>query len=115
MVFDEIDSGIGGAISLIVGEKLFKISRKKQIIVISHLAQIACFSNSHYFIDKYVEDDRTKIKIDELDNPGKVQEISRMLGGSRDSQISLNHAGELIEKADQVKERLEKEILNVGN
>jgi DNA repair protein RecN (Recombination protein N) len=115
MVFDEIDSGVGGAISLIVGEKLFRISRKKQVIVISHLAQIACFSNSHYFIDKYVEDERTKIKIDELDNSGKVKEISRMLGGSRDSQISLNHAEELIGEANQVKERLEKEILSVGN
>jgi len=115
MVFDEIDSGIGGAISLIVGEKLFRISKNKQVIVISHLAQIACFSTSHYFIDKYVEDERTKIEIDELDDPGRVKEISRMLGGSRDSQVSLSHAQELLKKANRVKNGLAEEILKVGN
>ncbi len=115
MVFDEIDSGIGGAISLIVGEKLFRISKNKQVIVISHLAQIACFSTSHYFIDKYVEDERTKIEIDELDDPGRVKEISRMLGGSRDSQVSLSHAQELLKKANRIKNGLAEEILKVGN
>jgi DNA repair protein RecN (Recombination protein N) len=111
MVFDEIDSGIGGAISLIVGEKLYRISRSKQVIVISHLAQIACFADEHYYIDKYVEDKRTKISIDQLEEQGKVREISRMLGGSGESEISQKHALELLEKAGRTKEKLTKEIL----
>jgi len=115
MVFDEIDSGIGGAISMIVGEKLFNISLKKQIIVISHLAQIACFSSSHYFINKFVQDGRTKIGIDRLDQEGKIEEVSRMLGGGSQSGISVRHARELIEKADTIKGGLKEETLKVGN
>lgn len=103
MIFDEIDSGIGGVIALVVGEKLFNISLKKQIIAISHLAQIACFSTNHYYIDKYVQEARTMIKIDKLDEKDKVREISRMLGGMKDSEISIEHAGELIKKADIIK------------
>jgi len=115
MVFDEIDSGIGGVISSIVGEKLHIISKGKQVIVITHLAQIACFSDSHYFIDKYVEDEYTKIRIEKLGEPGKVKEISRMLGGTSDSEISFEHARELIGKADSIKIDQEKEILKIGN
>ena len=114
MVFDEIDSGVGGAISMIIGEKLHSIAIKKQIIVISHLAQIACFSKNHYFIDKYVENGRTKIKIKKLSQPEKVGEISRMLGGTRDSEISIKYALELIEKAISIKKNLNKETLKVG-
>ena len=114
MVFDEIDSGIGGAISLVVGEKLYRISQNKQVIVISHLAQIACFSKDHYFIDKYVEEGRTKIRIKKLKDKAKVEEISRMLGGSSDSEISLKHARELMEKADAIKKVQKEEIIKVG-
>jgi len=114
MIFDEIDSGIGGAIALVVGEKLFNISLKKQIIAISHLAQIACFSTNHYFIDKYVQEGRTMIKINKLDPAGKVEEVSRMLGGIRDSEISIKHAGELINKADLIKDNLKKEMTGIG-
>ncbi|HAJ95502.1 MAG TPA: DNA repair protein RecN [Actinobacteria bacterium] len=115
MIFDEIDSGIGGAIALVVGEKLFNISLKKQIIAISHLAQIACFSTSHYFIDKYVQKGRTMIKINKLGQDERVEEISRMLGGMKDSDISIKHAGELIGKADIIKNSLKKEAAVIGN
>ncbi|MCD4670599.1 MAG: DNA repair protein RecN, partial [Actinomycetia bacterium] len=115
MIFDEIDSGIGGAIALVVGEKLYNISLKKQIIAISHLAQIACFSTSHYFIDKYVRADRTKIKINKLETDEKIKEISRMLGGMRESEISVKHAEELINKADTVKYNLKKEKAQIGD
>ncbi|MCJ7471367.1 MAG: DNA repair protein RecN [Actinobacteria bacterium] len=89
MVFDEIDSGIGGTTSIVVGEKIYNISMSKQVIVITHLAQIACFSDHHYFIDKYIEGNRTKIRIKRLEDHDRTIEISRMLGGIGDIDISL--------------------------
>ncbi|MFC2159710.1 DNA repair protein RecN [Actinomycetota bacterium] len=115
MVFDEIDTGIGGATSIVVGEKICNISRTKQVIVITHLAQIACFSDQHYFIDKYIEDNRTKIKIKRLIDADRTIETSRMLGGIGESDISLRHAEELINKCNEIKINLMEEKLEVGN
>lgn len=116
MIFDEIDAGIGGATSLIVGEKLYKISRKCQVIAITHLAQIACFADAHYFIDKHIEANRTKIKIKKLDLSDKVREISRMISGFKDSEIAAMHAGELIEKCNYIKNNLDEERkINIEN
>ena len=115
MVFDEIDSGIGGATSIVVGEKIYNISRSKQVIVITHLAQIACFSDHHYFIDKYIEDNRTKIKIKRLKDHDKIIEISRMLGGIGGSDISLKHAEELAGRCNEIKINLMEEKIEVGN
>ncbi|MHB1253090.1 MAG: DNA repair protein RecN [Candidatus Humimicrobiaceae bacterium] len=106
MVFDEIDSGIGGETAVIVGEKLFKISSNKQIICITHLAQIACFAQTHLFINKYIEKNKTKINISILDKQEKIQEISRMLSGRKDSDISLKHAEELINQSIKLKSEL---------
>jgi len=115
MVFDEIDAGIGGATSIVVGEKIYNISRSKQVIVITHLAQIACFSDHHYFIDKYIEGNRTKIKIKKLEDNDRISEISRMLGGIGGSDISLKHAEELISNCNKIKISLMEEKLEVGN
>ncbi len=106
MIFDEIDAGIGGAVSLAVGEKLFKTSRNCQVIAITHLAQIACFSDSHYFIDKLTKNNRTKIKIKNLKENEKVREISRMMSGLEESDIAAMHAEELIGKCKSVKKEL---------
>jgi len=103
MVFDEIDTGIGGGTAAVVGEKLFKISSDKQVICITHLAQIACFAELHLFINKYIENNKTKINISILDKQEKIQEISRMLSGSKDSDISLKHAEELISQSVKLK------------
>jgi len=116
MIFDEIDAGIGGATSLIVGEKLYKISRNCQVIAITHLAQIACFADAHYFIDKHIEANRTKIKIKKLDLSDKIREISRMISGFKDSEIAAMHAGELIEKCNYIKNNLDEERkINIEN
>lgn len=115
MVFDEIDAGIGGATSIVVGEKIYNISKSKQVIVITHLAQIACFSDHHYFIDKYIEGNRTKIKIKKLEENDRISEISRMLGGIGSSDISLKHAKELISNCNKIKISLMEEKLEVGN
>jgi len=115
MIFDEIDVGIGGAASLVVGEKLYKISRNCQVIVITHLAQIACFSDAHYFIDKIIEGKRTRIKIKKLDSPDKIKEISRMISGMKESDISVMHAEELLEKCNIIKSDLIEGKIKVEN
>ncbi len=103
MVFDEIDSGIGGNTAIIVGKKLYNISVKCQVICITHLPQIAAFADNHYFIDKVFEKGRTKITIQSLDSETKIKELSRMLSGMAESEISLKHAVELIEETNKIK------------
>ncbi|MDD5622060.1 MAG: DNA repair protein RecN [Actinomycetota bacterium] len=115
MIFDEIDAGIGGATSLIVGEKLYKISRNCQIIAITHLAQIACFSDVHYFIDKFIDIKRTKIKIKKLDFGSKIKEISRMMSGLEESDISIKHAEELLDKCNTIKGDLTERKIKIEN
>ena len=115
MVFDEIDAGIGGATAIVVGEKLFTISMDCQVLVITHLAQIACFSDYHYFIDKYIDNGRTKIKITKLEEGARIKEISRMISGTSDSDISMMHAEELLEKCKNIKNFLLEGKIKVGN
>lgn len=114
MIFDEIDVGIGGETSKVVGEKLYKISSNRQVICITHLAPIACFSDLHLVIDKYVEGNRTKIMIKKLDSEDRIKEISRMLSGKSLSSISIMHAKELIEKCNEIKRNLQGGI-RIGN
>ena len=115
MVFDEIDTGIGGATAIVIGKKLHKISKNCQVICITHLPQIAAFSDHHYFIDKFEENGRTKIKITKLDNSKKVKELSRMLSGMEESSISIMHAEELLEQTKRIKKDLMEEKIKIGN
>lgn len=115
MVFDEIDTGIGGATAIIVGKKLHKISKNCQVVCITHLPQIAAFSDHHYFIDKIEENNRTKIKINKLDDSRKVRELSRMLSGMEESSISIMHAEELLEQTKRIKKNLMEENIKIGN
>ena len=89
MIFDEIDTGIGGSTAIVVGKKLYSISGRCQVICITHLPQIAAFADDHFFIDKTVEKERTKIMINRLSQDKEVKEIARMLSGLADSDISL--------------------------
>lgn len=109
MVFDEIDTGIGGNTAIVVGKKLHSISGRCQVICITHLPQIAAFADRHFYIDKVFEGGRTKIKIKCLEDESKIRELSRMLSGMSASDISLKHAGELIEKINKIKKTAEME------
>jgi DNA repair protein RecN (Recombination protein N) len=115
MIFDEIDIGIGGETSIAVAEKLYKISKGCQVIAITHLAQIASFSDFHYFIDKFVDKGRTKIKIKRLSPKEKIKEISRMISGMKESDISIMHAEELVEKSNAIKNDLTEGKIKVEN
>lgn len=115
MIFDEIDTGIGGSTAVIVGKKLFNISRKCQVICITHLPQIAAFADCHYFIDKILKEERTKIKIKLIDSDAKIREIARMLGGRADSGISFQHAVELLNETAIMKSSKMEEEIKIGN
>ncbi|HHT78887.1 MAG TPA: DNA repair protein RecN [Actinobacteria bacterium] len=106
MIFDEIDSGIGGQTALVVGEKLYKISVLKQVICITHLPQIASFADNHLFIEKYIHKGKTKIKINALNEEDRILEISRMMSGAKQSDVSVMHANELISQSKLIKEEI---------
>lgn len=106
MIFDEIDTGISGHIAQVVAQKLYKISKEKQVLAITHLPQLASMADSHYLIDKYVEDNQTKTRLRKLDGDELVQELARLVGGSDDSMFALMHAKEMKDNATMLKKTL---------
>jgi len=102
VVFDEVDSGIGGAAAEAVGEKLKDVSAHHQVICITHLPQIACFGNTHFRVSKEVNEGRTNTDINFLDESERVDEITRMLGGLEITEKTREHAREML-KASQIK------------
>ncbi len=97
LVFDEVDSGIGGKTSDKVGIKLKALSEKYQVICITHLAQIAKYGKTHYKIEKQVVNQRTATMISPLtDKEDRIREIARMMGGSTITKVTLDHAAEML-------------------
>ena len=99
VVFDEVDSGIGGATAEIVGRKLRDISRHHQVICITHLPQIASFGRTHYRVTKRVSDGRTKTDVRQLSEDERVEEITRMLGGVEITDRTRAAAREMLKAA----------------
>lgn len=100
MVFDEIDTGIGGATALNVGKKIKEIAGDRQLIVITHLPQIAKFADGHFRVLRRIEDaGRTHTRISELSGEERVAEIARMLSGSAEGTKDLAFAKEFMEKS----------------
>ncbi|HOC59264.1 MAG TPA: DNA repair protein RecN [Smithellaceae bacterium] len=98
-VFDEVDSGIGGATAEIVGRKLKEISKRHQVICITHLPQIASFGDRHLRVAKQVIDGRTATKVEMIEHDDKIEEISRMLGGVNVTDTARNHARAMLAAA----------------
>jgi DNA repair protein RecN (Recombination protein N) len=99
LIFDEVDSGIGGAVAEVVGRKLRELSRHHQVICVTHLPQIACFAENHYHVKKEVKSGRTITLVDRLERGDIVEEIARMLGGVKVTEKTRAHAKEMIENA----------------
>jgi len=104
LVFDEIDSGIGGEIAVAVGEHLLNLSRYKQILCITHLASIAVRADNHIRVSKNTHDDRTFTQIRSISGEERKVEVARMLSGDVDGEVSLKHAEDLLLKAGQAAE-----------
>lgn len=99
IVFDEVDSGIGGATAEIVGEKLQEVARHHQVLCITHLPQIACFGNRHYRVVKRVSGGKARTGMEALSPEERLDEIARMLGGVEVTKKTKDHAREMLEKA----------------
>lgn len=96
LIFDEIDTGIGGRIGHRVGEKLRSVADHHQVFVITHLAQIACRADSHFRVEKAERGGTTATDVIILDEEERVRELARILGGDPESATSLEHARELL-------------------
>jgi DNA repair protein RecN (Recombination protein N) len=96
LVFDEIDSGIGGGVAEAVGRRLKKLSGASQVLCVTHLAQVAGFADHHYFVEKREVKGRTIAEIEELKGDARTREIGRMLSGQRVTAEALKHAEHLI-------------------
>jgi DNA repair protein RecN (Recombination protein N) len=96
IVFDEIDSGIGGRVSEAVGIKLKKLSETNQVFCVTHQPQIARFADSHLLVRKEAIAGRTEISVDRLDRRGRVEEIARMLTGAEITETARRHAREML-------------------
>jgi DNA repair protein RecN (Recombination protein N) len=98
LIFDEIDTGIGGEVALAVGEHLAKLGRHKQILCITHLASIAVRADTHLKVSKFEQDGRTLTAVNTVKGEARVEEIARMLSGDTENEASRRHALELLEK-----------------
>ena len=96
LVFDEIDSGIGGRAAEAVGKKLKQLSRTKQVLCVTHLPQIASFADHHYLIEKREAGGRTKTSVRLLDAEDRTREIARMMSGAKLTDTSLKHAEQML-------------------
>jgi DNA repair protein RecN (Recombination protein N) len=96
LVFDEVDSGIGGATAEVVGEKLQSLAGYHQLLCITHLPQIASKGKTHFLVNKRVKDRRTQTVISEVTSEKRVKEIARLLGGKRVTAQAIAHAREML-------------------
>jgi len=99
LVFDEVDAGIGGAQAEALGQKLARLARDGQILVVTHLPQVASHADQHLRVEKRVADGRTLTGVVSLDSGTRVKEVARMVGGKKITDLTLSHAREMIANA----------------
>ncbi len=100
MIFDEVDTGIGGGVAEKVGIKLKKVAKNKQVFCITHSPQIAGLASSHFRIEKQIKEKRTRSSIRQLEHEERVEELARMSSGETITEASLEHAREMLQPAN---------------
>lgn len=103
MIFDEIDTGVSGIAAQRVAEKLYSVSKGKQVMCVTHLPQIAAMADSHYLIAKHEESGRTYTEVSALDRTGRCHELARLHGGDHITDTTLASAKEQLDAADTFK------------
>jgi DNA repair protein RecN (Recombination protein N) len=98
VIFDEIDAGIGGRTAVRLGEKLQSLSEVRQVLCVTHLPVVASFGRHHYSVQKYSKGQRTTVSVHLLEHDERVEELTRMLGGSTDQPVTFEHARELLKR-----------------
>ena len=99
LVFDEIDAGIGGTVARCVGQKLAELGRTRQILCVTHLAQVACFAPTHFHVVKESAGGRTSVRVERLGEARRLEAVARLLGGRAATEASRRHAQELLESS----------------
>jgi DNA repair protein RecN (Recombination protein N) len=103
-VFDEVDAGVGGRAAVEIGRRLARLARSSQVIVVTHLPQVAAFADNHLVVQKSNDGLVVASGVTRLDQPGRIRELSRMLGGLEDSEYGQAHAEELLDLAARERE-----------
>jgi len=98
-IFDEVDAGVGGAAAIEVGKRLARLAKQSQVIVVTHLAQVAAYANTHLRVLKSVSSEYTASDVVSLDHEARIDELARMLSGLNESESARTHAAELISHA----------------
>ena len=96
-IFDEVDAGVGGAAAIEVGRRLHALSKNAQVIVVTHLPQVAAWGDSHYVVEKSIDGTVVSSGVNRVDGDERVIEIARMLAGLQESSSAKEHASELLE------------------
>ncbi|WP_426699637.1 DNA repair protein RecN [Rhodanobacter sp. Col0626] len=99
MIFDEVDTGIGGAVAEVVGQKLRALGVQRQVLCVTHLPQVAAQGHAHLRVSKHSDGDSTRTQIDKLDAAGRRDELARMLGGVEITRETRAHAKQMLERA----------------
>jgi DNA repair protein RecN (Recombination protein N) len=97
LIFDEVDSGVGGAVAHTVGRLLRQLGQDRQVLAVTHLPQVASCANHHWVVSKLRTGDQTFSQVTCIEGPEREQEIARMLGGESATQTSLAHAKEMLD------------------
>ena len=106
LIFDEVDSGIGGAVAEVVGRLLRRLGTSRQVLCVTHLPQLAAMADTHFGVEKGEENGRTLTKVVALDRAARRGEIARLSGGDHPSETMLLGAEELLCAAENFKNQL---------
>ncbi|MCA1054769.1 DNA repair protein RecN [Rossellomorea aquimaris] len=103
IIFDEVDTGVSGRVAQAIAEKIYQVATHSQVMCISHLPQVAAMADSHLFISKQLQNGRTSTSVKRLEENEKVREISRMISGVEITDLTQEHAKELLQLASSIK------------
>lgn len=108
LIFDEIDTGVSGSASQKIAIKLSQVAKGRQVICVTHGAQIASYANNHLLIEKQVKNNKTYTQVKSLDINGRINEIARIIGGINISQLQLQNAKEMLSASNVLQEEIKK-------
>ncbi|WP_374717819.1 DNA repair protein RecN [Neobacillus sp.] len=103
IIFDEVDTGVSGRVAQAIAEKIYKVANNSQVLCISHLPQVAAMADNHLFISKNIKDGRTTTSVRKLQEDEKIKEIGRMISGAEITDLTRQHASELLQLAVKYK------------
>ena len=106
LVFDEVDTGVSGRAAQKVAEKLAQVARRKQVLCVTHLPQLAAMADTHFSVQKGESGGRTFTRVVQLDRDARKAELARITGGSRVTDALLESAGELLDQAEAYRKQI---------